>query len=183
MNKIEEINKVVFKLKHWEGYTFFSIIEQIGNKSYCGYIFKGSNGWIINSFKGISIDPIQKIIHVRGYDSDLNNKVISKEDRDKYIYNNIIEVFRELSEQGITKEPNYGDKVLVKNSKDDVWEEHLYISSLLDRVSNRYATIKCSEETSLRSGSYDVLLWKYMKPTNRIGSFKQINEDTFEVIF
>ena len=183
MKEVNEISKIVFKLKHWEGYTLFSIIEQEGAKSHHEIFFKGSNGWIINSFKCISIDTVQKIVQLRGYDSDLDNKVVSKEDKDKCIYNSIIEVFKELSEQGSAREPKYGDIILVRNSTDDNWEERLYITSLFDRVSNRYATIKCSEETSLRSGTYDVVLWKYMKPLNSKGSFRQINEDTFEVIF
>jgi len=182
MENINTNNKrVVFKLKHWEGITLFKVIEQEGIKIGCG-LYTGSNGWKIIGWSSLTISEGSKIIYLKGLNNEDDNYVSTKEDKDKSIYNSILETFKELGSQD-TSEPKFGDKVLVSESDDWEWQEKTLVHILPKEVLNRYICVISIDEMKFNNGErYNINDWRYMKPLKE-NSFKEISEDTFEVTF
>lgn len=178
--------KIKFKLKHKEGVTLFMILEQEGIKRGCGEIFKGDNGWSILSAGGITLEVTTKDIFIRGNVEECDLDIELEKDPNKEIYNNVLKTFKQLGNSQTDKfEPKEGDKVLVRNSADYDWKERIFIHSLNSKASCPYITVRFSyDEEYIKGDNYCVSYWEYMKPLyEKESSFKQLDEETFEVTF
>jgi len=184
-SKIKRVSgRIVFKLKHWEGVTLFKIIEQSGFERGCGNIFIGSNGWKTVSSTSPFIKGDNKVIFIRGRYKDYDEEIATIKDEDKSIYNNILETFKELSEQGNNEEPKLGDTVLVRKNMDTSWLERIYIATLPKKVNRKYITVNINSIKAFKSGNnFDIVRWRYMKTLKNKGSFKHLDKETFEVTF
>ena len=182
MKNINTNNKrIVFKLKHWEGITLFKVIEQECIERGCGEIFKGSN-WRIYSQGKVLIDTNFDHIYLTVLNKESNNEVSVKEDKDKSIYNSILETFKELGSQS-NDEPKYGDRVLVREHKEGDWSERVLVHILPKEALIGFVCVhNAYEEEFSKGASYHTINWSYMKPLEE-NTFKEISEDTFEVTF
>lgn len=178
--------KIKFKLKHLEGVTLFKIIEQEGIARGCGEIFEGDNGWKIFSRGSTDFLEGSRIIFIGGLQKQFDDKCIFRRDPNKEIYNNVLETFKQLGNFQTKKfEPKGGDKVLVRDAVASDWKERLFITKLSDRADSPYITVADSDEERYTKGeSFYHTSWKHMKPLHKKeSSFKQLDEETFEVTF
>lgn len=184
MNKINKGNssnkaRIRFQLGHTCGVTVFGILEQEGIERGCGEIFVGSNGWKVVSKNFPCVSMLNKAVFLWGrvQSEDDYNHILK--DPNKEIYNSILETFKELGSFGNTlgtTPPKEGDKVLVRDSDDEEWNESIFIYELNSDQERKYICVCSYDIESYYAGTSDEYMGYAQMKSLQENTFKEIRE-------